>query len=161
MISYPDAHRYRLSVNYDSLPVNKSQCPFHTYNRDGAIFDGNSGSSVNYEPNSFGGPTRDPAFRERPRSISGTVDRHNHRLDGDYYTQPGGNSVVLTKAIGATQEREFSDNLAPLVQADPKIKMICYFVAGVQQQDGRVFTQNQNKISADQYDQAWTPSPTN
>jgi hypothetical protein len=72
-----------------------------------------------------------------------------------------GNPVVLTKAIGAAQEREFSDNLAPLVQADPKIKMICYFVARVQQQDGRVFTQNQNKIAADQYDQAWTPSPPN
>jgi len=90
LISYPDAHRYRLGVNYDSLPVNKPQCPFHTYNRDGAMrFDGNSGASVNYEPNSFGGPTQDPAFRERPRPVSGTVDRHNHRVDGDYYTQPG------------------------------------------------------------------------
>ena len=38
---------------------------------------------------SFGGATQDPAFRERPRPVSGTVDRHNHRLDGDYYTQPG------------------------------------------------------------------------
>jgi len=90
LISYPDAHRYRLGVNYDSLPVNKPQCPFHTYNRDGAMrFDGNSGSAVNYEPNSFDGPTQDPAFRERPRTISGSVDRHNHRLDSDYYTQPG------------------------------------------------------------------------
>jgi catalase len=77
-------------VNYDSLPVNKPQCPFHTYNRDGAIrFDGNAGAAVNYEPNSFNGPTQDPAFRERPRTVTGTVDRHDHRLDNDYYTQPG------------------------------------------------------------------------
>jgi catalase len=90
LISYPDAHRYRLGVNYDSLPVNKPQCPFHTYNRDGAMrFDGNSASTVNYEPNSFGGPTQDPAFRERPRTVTGSIDRHNHRLDGDYHTQPG------------------------------------------------------------------------
>ncbi len=90
LISYPDAHRYRLGANYDSLPVNKPQCPFHTYNRDGAMrFDGNSGAAVNYEPNSFNGPAQDPAFRERPRTISGSMDRHNHRLDGDYYTQPG------------------------------------------------------------------------
>ncbi len=42
LISYPDAHRYRLGVNYDSLPVNKPQCPYHTYNKDGAMrFDGN------------------------------------------------------------------------------------------------------------------------
>lgn len=90
LISYPDAHRYRLGVNYDGLPVNKPQCPVHTYNRDGAMrFDGNSGAAPNYEPNSFHGPTQDPSFRERPRPVTGLVDRHNHRLDGDYYTQPG------------------------------------------------------------------------
>ena len=90
LISYPDAHRYRLGVNYDSLPVNKPQCPYHTYNRDGAMsHDGNHGPAVNYEPNSFGGPTQDPAYRERPKTITGSVDRHNHRLDSDYYSQPG------------------------------------------------------------------------
>jgi len=77
-------------VNYDALPVNKPQCPVHSYNRDGAMrFDGNSGSAPNYEPNSFNGPVEDPAYRERARTISGSVDRHNHRLDSDYYTQPG------------------------------------------------------------------------
>jgi len=90
LISYPDAHRYRLGSNYDSLPVNKPQCPVHTYSRDGAMrFDGNSGGAPNYEPNSFDGPKEDAAYRERPRTISGSVDRHNHRLDGDYYSQPG------------------------------------------------------------------------
>ena len=90
LISYPDAHRYRLGVNYDALPVNKPQCPVHTYNRDGATrFDGNFGAAPNYEPNSMGGPKEDAAYRERPRTISGSVDRHNHRLDSDYYSQPG------------------------------------------------------------------------
>src|SRR6202140_4485520 len=90
LISYPDAHRYRLGVNYDALPVNKPQSPVNTYHRDGATrFDGNSGSAPNYEPNSFGGPAEDPAYRERPRTISGSVDRHNHRQDSDYYSQPG------------------------------------------------------------------------
>jgi catalase len=90
LISYPDAHRYRLGVNYDTLPVNKPQCPVHTYNRDGAMrFDGNSGSEVNYEPNSFDGPVEDPAYRERPRTVAGSLERHNHRLDNDYYSQPG------------------------------------------------------------------------
>jgi len=90
LISYPDSHRYRLGVNYDALPVNKPQCPVHTYTRDGAMrFDGNFGSAPNYEPNSFGGPAEDPEYRERPRTIAGSVDRHNHRLDSDYYSQPG------------------------------------------------------------------------
>jgi catalase len=97
LISYPDAHRYRLGVNYDSLPVNKPQCPYHTYNKDGAMrFDGNEGSAVNYEPNSFGGPTQDPAYRERPKFVSGTVERHDHRSDGDYYSQPGNLFRLMT-----------------------------------------------------------------
>jgi catalase len=90
LISYPDAHRYRLGVNYDALPVNKPQCPFHTYNKDGAMrFDGNEGAAVNYEPNSFGGPTQDAKYVERPKMVSGMVARHDHRSDSDYYTQPG------------------------------------------------------------------------
>lgn len=90
LISYPDAHRYRIGVNYDSLPVNRAQCPVHTYNKDGAMrFDGNDGPAVNYEPNSFGGPTQDAKYVERPKMVSGTVARHDHRSDGDYYTQPG------------------------------------------------------------------------
>ncbi len=98
LISYPDAHRYRLGVNYDSLPVNKPRCLMHTYNRDGAMrFDGNFGSEPNYEPNSFDGPKEDPAYRERPRPVSGSVDRHNHRLDSDYYTQPGNLFRLITK----------------------------------------------------------------
>jgi catalase len=52
-------------------------------------FDGNFESAPNYEPNSFGGPVENPQYRERPQTIHGSVDRHNHRMDGDYYMQPG------------------------------------------------------------------------
>jgi catalase len=31
VFSYADAHRYRLGVNHDSLPVNRARCPVHTY----------------------------------------------------------------------------------------------------------------------------------
>jgi catalase len=34
LIRYPDAHRYRLGVNFETLPVNRPQCPVNTY-RDG------------------------------------------------------------------------------------------------------------------------------
>ena len=90
LISYPDAHRYRLGVNYDALPVNRPQCPYHTYHRDGMTrFDENGGKSVNYEPNSFGGPTQDAKYVERPKPVTGTVARHDHRSDSNYYSQPG------------------------------------------------------------------------
>ncbi len=70
IFSYADAHRYRLGVNYESLPVNQPRCPVPSYHRDGAMrFDGNSGGSVNYEPNSFKGPAEDPRFKEPPSAL--------------------------------------------------------------------------------------------
>jgi len=99
LISYPDAHRYRIGVNYDRLPINKPASPVRTYNRDGAMcFEANYGSSPNYEPNSFNGPTEDPAYREHARLISGSIDRHKHRLDEDYYSQPGNLFRLLSHA---------------------------------------------------------------
>jgi catalase len=122
LISYPDAHRYRLGVNYDLLPVNAPKCPFATYNRDGAMrFDGNGGKGPNYEPNSFGGPTQDPRYAERPVTYdSATVERYDHRqLDGDYYTQPG-NLFRLMKPDA--QERLCGNIAAGLGQVETRIQ---------------------------------------
>jgi catalase len=120
LLAYPDAHRYRLGVNYDTLPVNKPQCPVHTYNRDGFMrFDGNCGSEMNYEPNSFNGPTEDPAYRERPRTITGSVDRHDHRLDSDYYTQPG--NLFRLMAPGA-RERLIGNIVASMKSVPQRIQ---------------------------------------
>jgi catalase len=47
------------------------------------------GAAPNREPNSFNGLAENLAYRERPQTIGGSVDRDNHRLDEDYYTQPG------------------------------------------------------------------------
>ena len=47
ILSYPDAQRYRLGVNFEQIPVNK--CPFavHNYHRDGMMrVDENGGSDL-------------------------------------------------------------------------------------------------------------------
>jgi len=122
LISYPDAHRYRLGVNYDGLPVNKPQCPVHSYHRDGMTrFDSNGGKAPNYEPNSFGGPVEDAAYRERPKQVSGTVERHNHRTDGDYYTQPG----ALFRLMDAGAKQRLIENIvASLSNAPQRIQRL-------------------------------------
>jgi catalase len=91
LVSYPDAHRYRIGTNYETLPVNAPKCPMSNYNRDGAMrFDGNMGSAPNYEPNSFGGPKQNDAFRDRPIALSGEpAARYDHREGNDDYTQTG------------------------------------------------------------------------
>ena len=60
---YPLIEVGRLELNRTQLPVNSPKgCPFdggRNYGRDGFMrFGGNGGRSVNYEPNSFSGPTQ-------------------------------------------------------------------------------------------------------
>ncbi|WP_040495477.1 catalase [Ilumatobacter nonamiensis] len=55
LISYADAHRARLGVNYQQIPVNKPQCPVHSYSKGGAMRIDKASDPV-YAPNSYGGP---------------------------------------------------------------------------------------------------------
>jgi len=48
-----------MGVNYKQIPVNRPQCPFHSYSKDGAMRVENVSDPV-YAPNSKGGPVADP-----------------------------------------------------------------------------------------------------
>ncbi len=90
LFSYGDAQRYRLGVNHHLIPVNASRCPFHSFHRDGAMrVDGNHGSTLGYEPNSYDQWQQQSNFTEPPLSLEGAADHWNHREDEDYYSQPG------------------------------------------------------------------------
>lgn len=93
LLSYPDAHRYRLGANYEQIPVNR--CPFATnnYQRDGQMrIDGNGGSAPNYFPNSFDNIVVDESYKEPAweleSNVAGWYDR-NAVGENDHYTQPG------------------------------------------------------------------------
>lgn len=97
LFSYGDAQRYRLGVNHHLIPVNRARCPFHSYHRDGAMrVDGNHGSTLGYEPNSYGEWQEQPDFGEPPLSLEGAADHWNHRADEDYYSQPGALFRLMT-----------------------------------------------------------------
>jgi len=127
IMSYADAHRYRIGVNYAALPVNKPQCPVHTYHRDGNMrFDANFGGDVNYEPNSFGGPKEDPRYLEPPLKVSGDANRYNHREGNDDYTQPGN----LFRLMNQDQKQQLFNNLAAAMQGVPeriKVRQLAHF----------------------------------
>ncbi|HEY5289656.1 MAG TPA: catalase [Caulobacteraceae bacterium] len=90
LFSYGDAQRYRLGVNHHQIPVNAPRCPFNSYHRDGAMrADGNHGGTIGYEPNSRDAWRQQPDFAEPPLALEGAADHWNHRIDEDYFTQPG------------------------------------------------------------------------
>ncbi len=116
IFAYADAHRYRLGVNHDSLPVNRPRCPVHSYHRDGSMrFDGNAGGAVNYEPNSFGGPVEDARYREPPLRISGDADRYDHRKGNDDYAQAG----ALFRLFDAAQKARLFHTIAGAMAGVP------------------------------------------
>ena len=91
LFSYGDTQRYRLGVNHNLIPVNKSRCPFHAFHRDGQMrTDDNYGSAKSYEPNSYGEWKDNPETKEPSQTVHGDIYNYNERLfDDDYYTQPG------------------------------------------------------------------------
>jgi catalase len=120
IFAYADAHRYRLgSTNYAGLPVIRPHATTaHTYHRDGFMrFDGNSGGSVNYEPNSFGGPVEDPQYVEPPLQIDGDAVRYNHRAGNDDYSQIGN----LFRLLPADEQQRLFRNIAASMQGVPRL----------------------------------------
>lgn len=127
IMSYADAHRYRIGVNYAALPVNKPKSEVNTYHRDGNMrFDGNSGGALNYEPNSMGGPKQNSAYNEPPFKISGNADRYDHREDDDYYSQPG----KLFNIMNSDQKKQLFNNVKSTMEGVPeriKVRQLVHF----------------------------------
>jgi catalase len=113
LFSYGDAQRYRLGVNHSMIPVNSPRCPVHSYHRDGQMrVDGNHGARLGYEPNSYGEWAEQPDFAEPPLTLEGAADHWNHRVDGDYYSQPG----ALIRLMSPAQKTALFHNTARSIQ---------------------------------------------
>ncbi len=122
LFSYSDAQRYRLGVNHHQIPVNAPRCPYHSFHRDGSMrVDGNYGSTLGYEPNSFGEWQQQPEFAEPPLALEGAADHWDFRKDDDdYYTQPG----LLFRLMSAKQKKALFENTArSIAEATEEIKL--------------------------------------
>lgn len=111
LFAYGDAQRYRLGVNHHQIPVNspKGVENPHSFHRDGQMrVDGNLGSELHYEPNSYGN-WKDSPEDNLPREKGGDVDRYDFREDdSDYFTQPG----MLFRGMTDDQKQVLFDNTA-------------------------------------------------
>jgi catalase len=117
LFSYGDAQRYRLGVNLHQIPVNRPRCPVTGFHRDGALrVDGNYGSTLGYEPNSYGEWQEQPDFKEPPLSIEGAADHWNHREDTDYYSQP----AALFNLMKPEEKKRLFENTARAMGEAPR-----------------------------------------
>lgn len=110
LFSYGDTQRYRLGVNFNTIPVNAPKCPFHnSYHRDGAMrTDGNHGAKLAYVPNSYQEWQDRPDLNEKPLAMRGDAWHWDHRLDDDYFSQPGD----LFRLMSPSQQQVLFENTA-------------------------------------------------
>ena len=115
LLAYPDAHRYRVGVNVNQLPVNAPRCPVHHYQRDGAMAGmqaANQGSHVNFYPNdraSQGAPVPSPEFTPPAMPLLGEawVKAYDSQ-DEDNFSQAGN----LYRLMSEAQKNQLAANIA-------------------------------------------------
>ena len=116
LFAYGDAHRYRVGINADQLPVNRPHATeARTYGRDGSLYDGRYAGESNYEPNSSGGPAQTDRPLWGPTEVSGHTGTHpapRHREDDDF-AQAGD----LYRLISPEERQRLVTNLADSLAA--------------------------------------------
>ncbi|MCB5205930.1 catalase [Methylovorus mays] len=132
LLAYQDAHRYRVGVNANQLPVNAPRCPVNHYQRDGAmagmgcpahghenVFLG----SPNFYPNdraAEGAPVPAAEFAPPPMPVleQAWIGYHDQSQE-DYYTQAGD----LFRLMNDDQKQQLFNNIAGgLSQANADIQ---------------------------------------
>jgi catalase len=126
LLAYQDAHRYRVGVNANQIPVNAAKCPVNHYQRDGAMagcpVHGQSdiqSSRVNYYPNdqiNEGAPVPETSVAEPPMPIleNAWIKRHGVEDEEDHYSQAGD----LFRIMDESQKTQLTTTIAEaLIQA--------------------------------------------
>ncbi|MEM7758808.1 MAG: catalase [Cyanobacteria bacterium P01_A01_bin.40] len=119
IMSYADAHRYRVGVNYDTVPVNKPHATeANTPYRDGSLRTGdNNGSRINYNPSHEGYPQPNQRAETPSIHVSGMADRTE--LDSeDYYDQAQMYYEMLNKG---EQERLYQNIAGSLGKSSSEV----------------------------------------
>lgn len=127
LFAYADAHRYRVGANHQHLPINRPKSEVNSYQRDGQMrFDGNGGKSVNYEPNSFGGPAEVNEHKQASFPVSGMAENagYDHH---DHYTQAGDLYRLMNEEERARLVANIVAAMNPVERDDIKLRQIGHF----------------------------------
>lgn len=111
LFAYADAHRARLGVNYQQIPVNRPKSPIHSYSKGGAMRIDYASDPV-YAPNSKGGPKADPARYPELAvwSVCGDLARapYTKRKDDDDFVQP---RALIRKVMNDAERERLVSNV--------------------------------------------------
>jgi catalase len=133
IFSYHDTHLHRIGPNYEQLPVNAPKCPVHSYNKDGAMTYRHAGAQPVYAPNSYGGPSADPAMELPTWSVEtaeiGRYAYDKHREDDDFVQA----STLYRDVMDATDREHLAANIVAHasdgVSHDVQARVVAYWAS--------------------------------
>jgi catalase len=117
--AYADAHRTRIGVNHNQIPVNAPRCAVRSYSKDGRMRFVNAADPV-YVPNSVGGPQADPDRAAEVRwaadgeMVRAAATRH---ADDDDWGQAG---TLVREVMDDAQRDRLVHNIVGHVSAGVK-----------------------------------------
>ena len=138
LFSYADAHRARLGVNYQQIPVNAPVAPVRTYSKDGVMRVVNRTDPV-YWPNSKGGPRAD-SEHYKPASwyADGEIMRAAYVLhaEDDDWGQAG--TLVRDVLDDAARDRLVSNIIGQLLNGvtEPVLERAFWYLRNVDENLG-------------------------
>ncbi|MEZ4439516.1 MAG: catalase [Polyangiaceae bacterium] len=144
LFAYGDAHRYRLGINHTQLPVNRPrgvEGGAQNYGRDGAMrFDGNGGASVNYEPNSYGGPVQSGVAFDEGWDLSGVTgpQAHVRHAEDDDFVQAGALYRLMSSDEKERLVQNIAGSLAQVTRDDVIERSVAHFRAADAEYGSRV-----------------------
>ena len=129
LMSYADAHRYRVGNNYHQLPVNKPKCPVFNSQRDGVMATAaDYGSRSNYWPSSRAGmPDVAPQYADPAWDLGqAVVDRYDSTVDHDDFTQAGD----LFRMFDDGERDRLANRIAGVLgqaRKEVQLRQLCHF----------------------------------
>jgi catalase len=89
LLAYQDAHRHRVGVNHNQLRINAPRCPFHTYQRDGAMTSHQDGAQNFYPNDQVDLPAPVDGISPPPLRLDEAWVKAYSQDNEDYYEQAG------------------------------------------------------------------------
>jgi len=141
LFSYPDTQRYRLGVNYNSLPINKAKNEVSNNYRNGTMkHDDNGGASTHYEPSHFASVAQTDNNNEPELKIDGNAGRFAYDTSLEADTAQAG---ALYRLMEANEQADLVENLANAMAGVPEeiVRLqLSYFVAADKSYGERIAT---------------------
>lgn len=127
LFAYADAHRYRVGVNHNQLPINRPRVDVDNNQRDGFMTMTNGKNpDVYYEPNSYGGAVETPENKQAAFPVSGVAESVPYDRD-DHYSQAGDLYRLMSEEERTRTVNNIVGAMKPVEKDEIKLRQIGHF----------------------------------